>query len=66
MNLGFVAALTECLMQCHAGVIELLPAVPPELVTGSVPGIVAWNGCEVSVDLARFDTVTLRGSDFSS
>ena len=87
-----------------SGVIELLPAVPPELVTGSVAGIVArpgievsiawapdtageialteatfsavrapgharhrvaWNGCEVSVDLARFETVTLRGSDFS-
>ena len=103
-SLGFVAALTECLMQSHAGVIELLPAVPPELVTGSVAGIVArpgievsiewapdaageitlteatfsavrapgharhrvaWNGCEVSVDLARFETVTLRGSDFS-
>ena len=40
-NLGFVAAFTECLMQSHAGVIELLPAVPPELSTGSVTGIVA-------------------------
>lgn len=91
-------------MQSHAGVTELPPAVPPELVTGSVAGIVArpgievsiewapdiageitlteatfsavrapgharhrvaWNDCEVSVDLARCETVTLRGSDFS-
>ena len=104
MRLGFVAPLTEGLMQSHAGVTELPPAVPPELVTGSVAGIVArpgievsiewapdiageitlteatfsavrapgharhrvaWNDCEVSVDLARFETVTLRGSDFS-
>jgi alpha-L-fucosidase 2 len=48
-NLGFVAALTECLMQSHAGVIELLPAVPPELATGSVAGIVARPGVEVSI-----------------
>jgi len=48
-NLGFVAALTECLMQSHAGVIELLPAVPPELATGSVAGIIARPGVEVSL-----------------
>jgi len=48
-NLGFVAAFTECLMQSHAGVIELLPAVPPELATGSVAGIVARPGIEVSI-----------------
>jgi alpha-L-fucosidase 2 len=48
-NLGFVAALTECLLQSHAGVIELLPAVPRELATGSVAGIVARPGVEVSL-----------------
>jgi hypothetical protein len=26
---------------------------------------VTWNGREVSVDLARLDMVTLRGSDFA-
>ena len=48
-NLGFVAAFTECLMQSHAGVIELLPAVPAELSTGMVTGIVARPGIEVSI-----------------
>ena len=49
-NFGFVAALTECLMQSHAGVIELLPAVPRQLPTGSISGIVARPGVEVSVE----------------
>jgi alpha-L-fucosidase 2 len=48
-NLGFVAALTECLMQSHAGVIELLPAVPRELATGSIGGLIARPGVEVSL-----------------
>jgi hypothetical protein len=42
-------AFTECLVQSHAGFIELLPAVPPELATGSVAGIVARPGVEVSI-----------------
>jgi alpha-L-fucosidase 2 len=48
-NFGFVAGLTECFLQSHAGVIELLPAVPDELGSGSVEGIVARPGVEVSV-----------------
>jgi len=48
-NLGFVAALTECLLQSHAGVIELLPALPLELASGWVAGIVARPGIEVAL-----------------
>jgi len=48
-NLGYVAALTECLLQSHAGVIELLPAVPRELASGSVGGVVARPGVAVSL-----------------
>jgi alpha-L-fucosidase 2 len=48
-NFGFVTGLAECLMQSHAGHIELLPAVPPELASGSVHGLVARPGIEVSL-----------------
>ncbi|PVU82195.1 hypothetical protein DDP54_03320 [Cellulomonas sp. WB94] len=48
-NFGFVAALTECLVQSHAGVIELLPAVPRELSRGSAAGLVARPGVEVAL-----------------
>jgi len=52
-NLGIVAALSECLVQSHRGVIELLPAVPAAMRNGSVRGLRARGG--VSVDLAWRD-----------
>jgi alpha-L-fucosidase 2 len=48
-NFGFVAALTECLVQSHTGMIELLPAVPRELGSGSAVGLVARPGVEVAL-----------------
>lgn len=48
-NFGYVAALCEALLQSHAGHVELLPAVPEELHTGRVRGLVARPG--VLVDL---------------
>ncbi|MCA0293811.1 MAG: glycoside hydrolase family 95 protein [Actinobacteria bacterium] len=48
-NFGVVAAVAECLVQSHAGVIELLPAVPREFGAGSVNGLVARPG--IAVDL---------------
>jgi alpha-L-fucosidase 2 len=67
-NLGFVAAFTECLMQSHAGVIELLPAVPPELSIGSVAGIVARPGIEVSIrwEPDAAGEITLAEATFSA
>ncbi|MFB2597862.1 glycoside hydrolase N-terminal domain-containing protein [Herbiconiux sp. P17] len=51
-NLGFVAAVAECLVQSQAGVIELLPAVPPELGTGRVSGLIARPGVVVDLEWA--------------
>jgi alpha-L-fucosidase 2 len=48
-NLGFTGAFTEALLQSHGDEILLLPALPPELPTGSVRGLVARG--RVHVDL---------------
>lgn len=48
-NLGYVAALAESLLQSHAGVIDLLPALAPELGTGEVTGLVARPGVIVDI-----------------
>lgn len=48
-NLGLVAAIAECLVQSHAGRIELLPSVPPTLGPGSIAGIMARPGVSVTV-----------------
>lgn len=48
-NLGFTAGIAESLLQSHRGAIELLPAVPTALRTGSVRGLVARPG--VIVDM---------------
>lgn len=49
-NLGLVAAVTEALVQSHAGRLELLPALPPALRAGRVEGLLARPG--LRVDLA--------------
>nr|WP_314842930.1 glycoside hydrolase N-terminal domain-containing protein [uncultured Microbacterium sp.] len=48
-NLGFVGALSETLLQSHDG-IRLLPALPVELATGSVTGLVARPGITVDIE----------------
>jgi alpha-L-fucosidase 2 len=59
-NFGFVAAIAECLLQSHAGVIELLPAVPPELGTGTISGLVARPGIEVDLEWADGELTVAR------
>lgn len=48
-NLGYTAALAECLVQSHRGRIELLPAMPAALPGGAARGLIARPG--VAVDL---------------
>jgi alpha-L-fucosidase 2 len=48
-NLGFIAAVTEMLLQSHAGEIRVLPALPAELAAGSVSGLLARPGITVDI-----------------
>lgn len=48
-NIGIVSAISECLLQSHRGEIEILPALPETMSSGSIRGLRARPG--VSVDI---------------
>ena len=48
-NLGITAAIGEMLMQSHNGEIQLLPALSPAFLTGSVRGLCARGNFEVNI-----------------
>jgi alpha-L-fucosidase 2 len=62
-SFGFAAAVAEALVQSHAGEISLLPALPAGWDDGSITGLRARGGYDVSMKWkgGRLQTVDIHG-----
>lgn len=49
-NFGYAAVVNEMLLQSHSGWVDLLPALPAEWAEGSLRGMLARGGYQVSME----------------
>lgn len=63
-NFGCTAGITEMLLQCFDGAIDVLPALPDEWKSGSISGLRTYGGFEVSVswENRRITKLTIKSN----